>query len=61
MGTGPQNDELASFLYLRFTKYLHFFLISGSSRRVKAQIVWSLYSLIKSEIPTLHGSIFPGP
>ena len=37
MGTGPQNDELASFLYLRFTKYLYFFLISGNSRKVKSQ------------------------
>lgn len=50
MGIGPQNDELPSFLYLRFTEYLHLFLIIGDSRRVKSQDVWSLYSLIKREI-----------
>ena len=32
-----KNDELASFLHLRFTEYLHFFLINGDSRGVKSK------------------------
>lgn len=36
-GNWQKDDELASFLYLRFTRYLHFFFINDDSRGVRSR------------------------